>query len=569
MADFFFSQSYSISELLAPDRRYRVPVYQRSYSWTSKEASRLLDDVVEARNTAKDGHGLGSPFFLGAMVLIGQEGRSDTGLRTFDVVDGQQRLITISLLLAVMRDIIAPRDPDTAEAIDALICVEADGVRTGRVEMEHPNRDFYESLVCVRGATLGDIDLSDLDEVSERLVENLTHFRSELAPQNGTDSEDRAADCLETLDFLLARAGVVCIETDDLESAVQIFIRLNELGLELTRGSIIKAKLLGMVDSDDQRHLGNMWRKWNEDLQPSGVDELFSHVRTVHGRTREAIVPAIIRLCEDSGGSRIFLETMVAPLAKAFHQVRLAWEQKGDFHPEHGALLERLSWLANWDWVAPVLYWLHRHDDNPDRTQSFLRALDRLAYGMMILGVGRDRRVARYLAVTNAIKAQDMDQVHDALALDWREQARIGYNVQRELHRRHHKNCRMVLLRIEDKISGGLPKSLLDDLTVEHILPHRVSPTSTWNVWYPNPEERVRRIEQLGNLTLVSHKENKLARNEDFAIKKDIFFPGNARHPFALTDMLRHKETWRAEDIDLRTSQLMAIVSEIWDLRLS
>lgn len=109
-----------LGPLLEGDRQYVVPYFQRTYSWRRQQWSTLFEDILEL-------YELGSPHshFLGSMVLLGEH--QDGGAPTTLVIDGQQRLVTLSLFLAAIRDATRESDPTFADRIHQAYLVAGDG----------------------------------------------------------------------------------------------------------------------------------------------------------------------------------------------------------------------------------------------------------------------------------------------------------------------------------------------------------------------------------------------------------------------------------------------------------
>ena len=87
----------NIYKLLNGDKQYLIPVYQRLYSWEQAQCSRLWFDIVTMQKENKEGH------FLGSIVCIAEK-TSPTGVQKYMVIDGQQRLTTLTLILIALRD---------------------------------------------------------------------------------------------------------------------------------------------------------------------------------------------------------------------------------------------------------------------------------------------------------------------------------------------------------------------------------------------------------------------------------------------------------------------------------
>ena len=89
------AKEQSLVKVFSDDYFFEIPLYQRPYAWTTEEVDELLDDLIDAMDRDSE-----SPYFLGNVVLIKSDGDA-----TSEVVDGQQRLTTLTMLLCVLRDI--------------------------------------------------------------------------------------------------------------------------------------------------------------------------------------------------------------------------------------------------------------------------------------------------------------------------------------------------------------------------------------------------------------------------------------------------------------------------------
>ena len=101
-------------DLFSSPFHFSVPRYQRPYSWTTAEAGQLLDDVLAAAGIGGDPAAAEPDYFLGAILLLDGRGGDlpkarEREPRMFEIVDGQQRLVTLAILAAVLRDLATER----------------------------------------------------------------------------------------------------------------------------------------------------------------------------------------------------------------------------------------------------------------------------------------------------------------------------------------------------------------------------------------------------------------------------------------------------------------------------
>ena len=154
--DTVFSKSYS----------FGIPRYQRPYSWRKEQVEDLLDDLMTAFGRDSE-----EPYFLGSVVLIEDENPRS------QVVDGQQRLTTLTMLFCVLRDI--STNSDTIRELDEVVSQVANRTRGTSVEyrlvIRELDREFFQKNVQARGGTteLIKLDQASFPDVQKRMFENV------------------------------------------------------------------------------------------------------------------------------------------------------------------------------------------------------------------------------------------------------------------------------------------------------------------------------------------------------------------------------------------------------------
>ena len=134
----------------------------------------------------------------------------------------------------------------------------------------------------------------------------------------------------------------------------------------------------------------------------------------------------------------------------------------------------------------------------------------------------------------------------------------------RDLHKRHAQVAKLVLLRLNDEVAGQ-PQTLdADELTVEHLLPRKPGINSPWRALFPDPADRERYTESLGNLVLVSKAQNDRAGNLDFARKREVLFGTGPQLP--VNEFVRRQTEWTAPQIEAREADLLRILDHIWQI---
>lgn len=559
----FRASSMTLEELLAGRHRLKIPGYQRAFSWTSTEVGQLLDDVLTALDEPNDAD---ADYFLGAVVLMeaGDGRTSEPGapapLPALEIVDGLQRLVTLTILFAVLRDIAADEDGDVAAAAANCVsaCSNADESRPGRprLELTDDTQGFFRDFVQQPGATSAMPEDDDLSAPEVRLLAVREYLMAALV---GESAERRR----QLVGFLRTGCHCAVIVARTLDRAHRIFAVINDRGLPLTRGDILRAEILGSVATERRDELTRLWRSAEHRLGGS-LEELLSHLRTIEGRSRTRIIDEIRVLVGRSGDAEAFLVSSLLPYASILAAIRSPQEEADGLPADVNRCLGYLGWLGSHDWVPPLMLYWRRVEGEAEHLVPFLRRLERLAYGLRLLGVGLDKRTSRYRALIEAIRSGALNETGGPLELTRDELRLIRHNL-RALHVRSQLACKLVLLRLNDAIAGSPQHLSPSELTVEHVLPQKPGRNSEWRRWFPSADERERCTQSLGNLILVPRHKNEEARNSEFSRKLAIYFDGRTQLPLITRDIDGRSE-WRPEDIWRREDRLLGALEELWEI---
>jgi hypothetical protein len=550
----------ALGRLLSDPFRFRIPSFQRPYSWTTKEAGQLLDDLSLALDEEAEDPASGE-YFLGAMLLnTAASTTTSAGSTVHDVVDGQQRLVTLTILLAVLRDLLAQNDGELPHGLrEHIECSKASAhQRAYRIELRERERDFFRRHVQEPLSTATQAETDDLTEVERRILEVREHLAAELRERSPEDLGRMAS-------FIGQHCQVALISAEGIDRAYRIFMVLNDRGRPLQRNDILKAQIIAQIDESARAEADSIWDRTDALLGPD-FEALFSHIRAAELGPKSQIITGVREVIANAGGGRAFVEDMLEPYGRAFHALRTAQHAGAPQSAEIRRLLTYLGWLSGADWVPPALLWWRLNEGDPEKLHAFLQALERLSYALRLLGIGADKRASRYRAVVQAIhRGTVIDDPRSPLELGRDELRNILYNL-RNLHLRSPLVCKLVLLRLNDELAGSLQSLPVADFTVEHVLPQKPGRSSAWREWYPVAEERERCTNSIGNLVLVRRRQNENARNRELPDKLEVYFGGaNADAP-VITAELNGISEWRPEQVMAREQRLLAIVKSIWRL---
>ena len=199
----------AISKIFSNDYVFRIPDYQRPYAWTPEQARDLLDDLTGFMKASGGDIEDMPPYFLGSIVLIKSELAPDA-----DVVDGQQRLTTLTVLLSAIRTILPG---GSGSDITQLIYEKGSqilGTRDRfRLTLRARDAEFFQDYIQREDGFSNLISLGDQSSDSRRnLRDNAKLFKSRLQAMSDQERLDLAQ-------FIVTRCFLVAVATADLDSA--------------------------------------------------------------------------------------------------------------------------------------------------------------------------------------------------------------------------------------------------------------------------------------------------------------------------------------------------------------
>mgnify|MGYP004704204159 FL=1 len=257
----------NIYEILNGNRQFLIPVYQRFYSWDIDQCKRLWNDIVEMQRKGKAGH------FVGSIVNIAEQAMP-TGVQKYMIIDGQQRMTTLTLLLLALRDYAIKNPSDTtinARRIDNMLLKNEyeSGDERYKLLLTETDRDILISLVEEKPIS---------ESIRSRLIENYIFFANKLA-----DKEIQPAEVYESI----GKLQIVNITLDRaVDDAQAIFESLNSTGKELSESDLIRNYVLMGLEPSEQTYVyEHLWRPMEQlfiyETQGTVMDAFFRHYLTM------------------------------------------------------------------------------------------------------------------------------------------------------------------------------------------------------------------------------------------------------------------------------------------------
>ncbi len=554
--------SLKVADLFSRPYRFSIPAFQRPYSWSAKEAGQLLEDLAGASGIDDIDEAL-PDYFLGAMVLldpaVGSNRPADReATRTVEIVDGQQRAVTLTILLAVLRD----AEPDAASPLsrrlDALIREEG-GERRFRLALRRSAGELLASHVQTEGSTRLDIvDGADATAGQRAIREVRDHFTREVSR---LDDDQRRA----LASYIVDRCHVVAVLSGGIDHAHRLFAVLNQRGKPLQRSDILKAEVLSQIEPRDSARATEAWER-AERILGNDIEGFLAHLRTIHGQTRPQIIAGVRAVVAASGGAMAFIERELEPYAFAHHTLAGLAEGSISLSPAIDRAATYLSRLNGEEWRPAALLAFRIHGEDLPALAMLLTAIDRLAHNLRLLGLGTGRRVQRFAGVITAIRrGTALGEDAHVFAMRREEARKIVHNL-KDPHVRSPQLAKLLLLRLGDEIEGTLTRPEISELTVEHVLPQRPPASSEWRKMFPDAKEREHCTESLGNLVLVGQAVNERIRNRDFGGKREAL--ADVPDLPAITREAVEASVWDASCVRSRETRLMRLLSDVLGIEL-
>ncbi|MFI3263900.1 MAG: DUF262 domain-containing HNH endonuclease family protein [Rikenellaceae bacterium] len=503
---------------------YNIPSYQRHYVWDRDNIIDLLDDICNAaRNTPND------EYFLGSYVI-----QSKTKNGGKDLLDGQQRLTTLFLIFATLRDL-SQSNEETKSACEKYVLQEANKIKRleQRVRILFQIRgdvdNFIEKYIVHRDS------ISDnIDKISAKVKEyNISPSIKNISQAILVIQEyfsDKDSDFIETfVAHLVNNVVLIYVSADSLQDAFKFFSILNDRGVKLGNSDIIKSINLQVCTSRDQEKYAKMW----EDMQIELGDDFerfLSLVRTII--IKEKAKSNLL----DEFENLIFKANIISPGKDFFNYIKDACEaykkvldgdilsETSNFYIHNLIILMNNSFPSN-DWVAVMMKFMMKFGNSSDNIkQQFARKLICKTIADVVCRESFTKRIENLNAI---IKEIDNNNSIDAILMNsgiFKFDIELFKNtISSDVYGRSF--CKTLLFILDfilidkDTIRWGGFKQV----TVEHILPQTPKVNSLWVSDF-DEDQRKLYTHKIGNLCLLGRRKNISQGNLDYEIKKDRYF---------------------------------------------
>ncbi len=562
---------------------YRIPEYQRPYVWGSDQVTELLDDVYQARQSNPD-----AQYFLGSMVLKKTD-RQDgsTKYEEYDLLDGQQRLTTLFLITAVVRDLTPqtniPRIKTCQDTIFQMANPDDNIPERSRIvfDIRDKVRDFVNDYIKLDGGTLKEDDLkmrsqnNDEDISIRNMSDAILTIKAFFGNGNSID---------EFFPFLRSNVLMIYVAAEELEDAFHLFTVMNNRGIKLRNSDILKADNLAKVPDEITRtKYAKLW-EGIEEYFAEDFDNFLSHLRTVLVKQKAGynllkeyeeniyapkefdrntkIYTSKSPLLTKGKSTFDFIETYYKHYLVLFDEDNYGLTNSFELYNQ--LTLMRFGFEADY-WIAPVLRYYDKYKTN--NLLPFLYLLDKKFSSDWIVGLSPTKRIENANAIIKEIESTpDQATLLGSTVFTVQNQDLVRVITGSIYGRRY---ARYILLKIDLAFHGHTTKfSPPDTISIEHILPQNPYQDSQWCKDFTD-DDRVKWTNRLGNLIFLSRRKNTAQSNKDYSIKKEKYFKKNVELFSNSVRIFQAYSTWNKSDLIKNHKEMLQKIFSLYDINLT
>lgn len=566
---------------------YKIPNYQRPYVWGKDQIETLLENTKFAMEKDSD-----SQYFLGSLVLHDKKESQDNFIERH-VLDGQQRLTTLLLLFACIRDL--SNDEDTKEPCREMI------FKKGNQRTKTPERkrivfeireevdNFIEDYIKNDQSTDNEKKLQDIIELAN-IKKGSVHISVEnmanaiLIIRNWIKKQvDFSIDDLFT--FLYSNVILIYVSSQDQEDALRMFTIINDTGIKLRNSDILKAVNLNEIkDGPERAKWAKYWEKIESELD-DGFDEFLSHIRTV--LTKDRADYSLIKEFEDKIYSKkiydksqkkwIEKDNPILTKGGATFEIIKKYKEHFDSLTDNSTynneiynlfrILEQTSFSNIW--LPPLLCFINSFGKN-GLCQFFKKLDNKFSYDW-ITGASPTNRIDnmnRIISFIEEIKKTNNSEDEKVKLILNSDLFKVNtvelINAIDVVDVYKQRWIRYILYKL-DMIYADHSSIFaeLKTISTEHILPQNPDKSSKWRKLFSD-DDRSEWTNKIGNLILISKRKNSSLGNSDYKEKKLKYFGKNIQDIKHSNHVIQNNSIWDIDALKNNHSRVLTDIKELY-----
>lgn len=559
MEQLLSAETKSFSSIFSENKKIIVPPYQRAYSWREQQWEDLWEDIKKSKKSNRK-------HYMGALVFINRRGG------TLEVVDGQQRLTTISILInsvvkyiteLISKNIDVEKNIERRNLIRNLIGRKSavDLTWENILQLNNENNDFY--VTYIMNPEFASKIPTKVISTNKLLLQCQDYFYKKI--QEYCRDENKLEQIIELAYYVAENMIFVkMVATDDL-SAYTIFETLNDRGLDLSVTDLLKNYLLSLFKyPNDQKFAKSRWDEiiskvelknfpmflryyWMIYNKAVKKDELFKEIKNKIKNKKDALkfldllseYADIFNALEDESNEFWVGKDKLQRYMKSLHILKvkqcypLLMVAMKEFEEKKYEKIFKMCEIVSFRYLTIC-------SRNPNALED--------VYNRTCLKITNNTEIS----IEEVKKSLSSIYVKDQEFID-------SFKIKVLNTKSNKKIVKYILIKIEEYIDNNFLYNIEDPkLTIEHILPE--NPNKEWKEKFKKQE-----IEEctyrIGNYTLMKDKDNRNVGNEQYKVKKEIYAKSNIH----LTNSIpKYYEEWNFESLDMRQNELAKKAAEIW-----
>jgi uncharacterized protein with ParB-like and HNH nuclease domain/predicted transport protein len=550
----------NLLKFLQGTKQFIIPIYQRTYSWALSDCQQLWNDILRVANDERT-----PAHFVGSIVYVEKGIYHVSSVTQLLVIDGQQRLTTLTLLLAALGEILEEQGKESNAVITRTkICnyylfnVVEEGEAHYKLLLTQSDRDTLRYIL--EGGVEPHLP-------SMRMKENYLFFKEQLQ-QSGID--------LGIIYRGISKLIMVDISLDqDHDNPQLIFESLNSTGVDLSQADLIRNYVLMGLDTDEQTNLyKNYWYPMEQSfLRVDGIKLFDRFMRDYLTIKQEGVIPNINEVY--TGFKAYYRRNATIPMSKIvadIYRYAMYFINMALLHEKDNDIKQVLADINTLKVDVAYPFLMEVYDDYINQRLSkedfiaILKLVENYVFRRAICGIPTQGLNKVFATLAGEIdKAHYLESVQAAFlqkTLSSRfppnEEFRAAFMV-KDIY--HFRNRNYVLSKLENHDRKELVH--IEAYTIEHIMPQNEHLSTEWQRELgPDWQEvHARYLHTIGNLTLTGY--NSELSDRSFREKRDME-GGFADSPIRLNKSLRHLAHWNKEEIEQRASKLASLAVELW-----
>jgi uncharacterized protein with ParB-like and HNH nuclease domain len=533
-----------IGKIFSSDFFFTIPDYQRPFAWEEGNFQDLIDDLISANG--------GEQYFLGTLVLHKKPAKN-----TYDVVDGQQRLTSLLILIACIRDLIT--DPQYKKNLQGKIVQEENKV-DGIPEMPRisvKDRQTFREIVLEESGTNKKFKEDQLAEPETRYFQAIKIFKERL-------SKFSEEELQKFVQFINQRCTVIYLSTSTFQDAFRLFTIVNDRGRQLRRIDILKAQNISpdaIAIEATRDKVAKQWETMENEIGENNFESILFSMRMILIKEK----PQEDLLTEFD--KRIFGKGILIRGEKFVDEIKIYCDlyrqiftdkdyipKEDPNHLKYKAMIHIMdSEFEASEWKACLMYFAKKF--NGESFYDFMLAVEKVYLNQWCGGVRKDERFGDYAKILRSIEQEvkpgEVIKAHkqDNKSIVTAASSKAVYG---------SRYAKYFLLRLEVLATENDVYKEINAKSIEHVFPQNPSAASEW-AKDADFKEHQQVVNSLGNLVLLSKSKNSSASNNDFAIKKEKYLKDRmSDYPRSLR--MTHEDSWTIAKIKANTTELSKII---------